>query len=253
MSARGSVPSHRCCGLFDVLAPGGAASGDPGQALLALLGPLVQLRLCRVARAAWQAVDSTAAQSALRATAARGPRPRSFSPGWGPYLSEEVTCPSAFARSLLHAPDPLTPEPPRLLGLSGPGPDDPGRYEVAEGVELLAPLLARGTVNSTDSGTGRCALHFAALAGSAPVAELLLEVRADVNMLDALDYTPVDLAISYGRLRVLQLLVRHGGRGSPSRQERNRADLQRLAAGLGARPLAMLIRGHAQFRESLTT
>lgn len=192
--------------------------------MLSLLGPLMHLRLCGAARAARQAVGTAAARKALSA-ASRGPRPRSFTAGWGPSFSDEVTCPSLFTMSLLHVPDPLTPEPPRLLGLAGPGPRDRGRYEVAEGIELLAPLLLRGATNSTDPGTGRCALHFAAVAGSKPVVELLLEARADVNAADALDYTPVDLAVCHRRLDVMQLLVRHGGRGSGGRRQYNRADL----------------------------
>lgn len=210
-------------GLLETVEVGGDSSwGGVLSPVVASLGPVARGRLRAASRRARDCTGLEPLQRAWRA-ALLEPWPRGFSAAW-PSVAQELLCPASFTRSLLLTGDLFTPEPLCLQGFPQAKLGDPGRYEVAEGVEALASLIAccraaKGpcgaprpdAVDAADSEAGRSALHFAAVGGSEPVAELLLEMRANVNLQDVLDYTPLDLAVCHAKPGLARLLERAGG------------------------------------------
>jgi ankyrin repeat protein len=76
---------------------------------------------------------------------------------------------------------------------------------------MVADLLAHGAQVTSRNAAGSTALHDAALAGSRPVVELLLNKGADVNARETeTGSTPLHHAASWGRIEVVEVLVKLG-------------------------------------------
>jgi ankyrin repeat protein len=99
-----------------------------------------------------------------------------------------------------------------LLIWSGPSAESPVADAAMRGdVDAVRSLLRVGEDVNAAQGDGMTALHWAAEAGDAPMAEVLLYAGANVGALTRLgDYTPLHLASRGGHAEVAALLLEKG-------------------------------------------
>ena len=84
------------------------------------------------------------------------------------------------------------------------------RWAVSKAVpELFSRMVQEGADLSIEQG-GRTLLHAAAEGGSAPIVEVLLSKRLDINRKDANGWTPLHFAVDAGRTEVVDLLLAKG-------------------------------------------
>ena len=89
---------------------------------------------------------------------------------------------------------------------------------IAEDLKSVNALLAMGAaLEARDGAAGETALHLAAVQGSADITYALLNAGADPLCPDASGaWTPLHAAAAGGHLRVVRLLLDHGGTLGPA-------------------------------------
>jgi len=113
------------------------------------------------------------------------------------------------------------------------------RYGVTK---VLSVYLEMGVDVNAAGDNGYTALHVAAIAGHANVAEFLLANNANVNAKNMHDYTPLHFAVLEGHQEVVEALLRGGAHVNP-RDWESKTPL-RLALDKGHEEIAKLLREH---------
>jgi ankyrin repeat protein len=73
---------------------------------------------------------------------------------------------------------------------------------------LVLDILSRRLMDVSDRGShGQTPLHYAAMKGHADIVQTLLDHGADHEVVDMIDYTALDLAISYRHNNVIKILA----------------------------------------------
>lgn len=86
----------------------------------------------------------------------------------------------------------------------------PLEYAVLTGRPAMVGLLLKSGARTAGSyREGQSVLHIAAARGAAPIIELLLEAKADVQALDSNGNTPLDSAVLHGQTRAVETLLRY--------------------------------------------
>jgi ankyrin repeat protein len=86
----------------------------------------------------------------------------------------------------------------------------PLQYAVLTGQESIARLLLNsGAQVSGQYRDGQSLLHVAAARGYAPLIDLLIEAKADMQAVDANGNRPLDSAVLHGQLSAVEALLRH--------------------------------------------
>lgn len=80
---------------------------------------------------------------------------------------------------------------------------------------IIERLISAGAAIESGNGSGRFALHEAALANSAATVKTLLKNGADINASDKNGFTALHIATQYGYEKVVRLLLEHHGVPTP--------------------------------------
>jgi uncharacterized protein len=98
-------------------------------------------------------------------------------------------------------------------------------------VERVQDLLTKGTNPNTVDGDGRTALIYAATAGNAPVAKLVLDAGAKTTLLDKSGNSALHYAAERGNVEVLRLML--DAKAPPDLLNKQGATPLLIAAGRG--------------------